>query len=110
MIGHAQEVKVLFEQYQADPQALIDRLNDAGSDAVDNLQKEFEKPLPEDMDERAKYRAEMVASVLSHMEQPFVTACVDLSIPEDNAREKFQKMRRGLEDTLVIAGAWSRHY
>ncbi|TEB38454.1 hypothetical protein FA13DRAFT_751559 [Coprinellus micaceus] len=104
LVDHAREVQLIFEQYQADPQALLDRLNEAGTDAVENLQKEFEKPLPEDMDERAKYRAEMIASILNHMEGPYVTASEELGIPEDKARQSFEAIRRALEDTLIIAG------
>jgi allophanate hydrolase subunit 1 len=104
LVDHAREVQLIFEQYQADPQALLDRLNEAGTNAVENLQKEFEKPLPEDMDERAKYRAEMIASILNHMEGPYVTASEELGIPEDKARQSFEAIRRALEDTLIIAG------
>ena len=108
LVDHAREVALMFEQYQADPQALLDRLNDAGTDAIENLQKEFEKPLPEDMDERAKYRAEMVASILNYMEGPYVSASEDLGIPEAKARQSFESIRRALEDTLIVAGASSR--
>lgn len=104
MVDRIRGAKSLFEQYQVDPQAIIERLTDAGSDAVENLQKEFEKPFPGDMNESAKYRAEMVAGILNRMEQPYITVCVDLGIPEDRARDSFQSIRCGLEDMLIVAG------
>ncbi|KAF6760231.1 hypothetical protein DFP72DRAFT_883591 [Ephemerocybe angulata] len=103
-VDQARQAKDSLSVHGVDIQEVVERLSRAGAQTVESLQNEFEKPLPEDLDERAAYRAKMVSRALDQLAGSYVTICTELGVPEEDARDSFTRLRRAVEDALLIAG------
>ncbi|RXW22002.1 hypothetical protein EST38_g3840 [Candolleomyces aberdarensis] len=105
IVEHATELKQQLSESNIDLAVVHDYMTQEAANVVENLQKEFDKPLPDEMDERARYRNEMISKGLDGLETAFVDVCVKSDrMSEEDARRIFDPVKKGIEDGLLVAG------
>jgi hypothetical protein len=105
IVEHATELKQQLLESNIDLVVLHDYMTQEAANVVENLQKEFDKPLPDDMDERALHRDEIISKGLDGLEVAFVDVCVKSGrMSEEDARRTFGPVKTTIHDGLLVAG------
>ena len=105
IVEHATELKQRLLESNIDLVVVHDYLTQEAANVVQQIEKEFDKPLPDDMDERARLRNEMISRGLDGFEAAFVCICVESGhMFEEEARRIFEPVKTAIRDGLLIAG------
>jgi septal ring factor EnvC (AmiA/AmiB activator) len=105
IVEHATELKQQLLESNIDLVVLHDYMTQEVANIVEKLQKEFDKPLPDDKDERARHRGNMISKILDALEAAFVHVCVKSGrMSEEDARQKFRPVKTAIHDAFLIAG------
>ncbi|KAJ2928287.1 hypothetical protein H1R20_g8799, partial [Candolleomyces eurysporus] len=105
IVEHATELRQRLSESNIDLVVVHDYMTQEAGNVAENLRKEFNKPLPDEMDERALYRNEMISKGLDALEIVFVDVCVKSGrMSEEDARQNFDPIKKATQDGLLIAG------
>ncbi|RXW22006.1 hypothetical protein EST38_g3841 [Candolleomyces aberdarensis] len=105
IVEHATELREQLSESNIDLAVVHDYMTQEAAKVAENLQKEFNKPLPDEMDERARYRNEMISKGLEGLETAFVDVCVKSGrMSEEDARRIFEPIKKAIQDGLLVAG------
>ena len=105
IVEHAAELKQQLLDSNIDLVVLHDYMTQEAAKVVENLQKEFDTPLPDEMDERTHHREEMISKGIDGLEVAFVDVCVQSGrMSEEDARRAFGPIKVTIHDWLLIAG------
>ncbi|RXW18812.1 hypothetical protein EST38_g7041 [Candolleomyces aberdarensis] len=102
---YAEVLKGELVKLGIDPTAVHDYITRETANIVENIRAEFNKPLPDELVERARYRNQMIAKALDHLEYAFVYICVQSGhLSEEDARQMFAPVKKAIQDGLFIVG------
>ncbi|KAJ2930866.1 hypothetical protein H1R20_g6233, partial [Candolleomyces eurysporus] len=105
IIEDAKDLKRELVENNIDPTVVHDYLTREAANIVETLRKEFDKPLPDELVERARYRNQMISKALDCLEDAFVFICVQSGhLSEQDARRIFAPVKRAIQDGLSIVG------
>ncbi|KAJ2935714.1 hypothetical protein H1R20_g1379, partial [Candolleomyces eurysporus] len=102
---YAEVLKGELVELNIDPTLVHDYIARETANIVEILRAEFNKPLPDELVERARYRNQMIAKALDHLEYAFVYICVQSGhLSEEDARRIFAPVKKAIQDGLFIVG------
>jgi hypothetical protein len=105
IVEHATELKQQLLEGNIDPVVLDDYMTQEVANVVKKLQKEFDKPLPDDKDERSRHRDDTISKILAALEAAFVHVSVKFgSMSEEDARRTFAPVGTVIRKALLIVG------
>ncbi|RXW18817.1 hypothetical protein EST38_g7040 [Candolleomyces aberdarensis] len=105
IIEDAKDLKRELVDNNIDPTVVHDHLTREAANIIETLRTEFDKPLPDELEERARYRNQMISKALDHVEDAFVFICDQSGhLSEQDARRIFAPVKKAIQDGLFIIG------
>ncbi|KAJ2930879.1 hypothetical protein H1R20_g6232, partial [Candolleomyces eurysporus] len=103
IVEYAKDLKRELVENNIDPAVVHDYLTQEAFSIAETLRTE--SPSPDELEEKAHYRNQMISKALDHLEDAFVFICVQSAhLSEQDARRIFAPVKKAIQDGLFIIG------